>query len=143
MRGAEQKVWENILSVGYADWETGILIEVQDECVKQLEKWGVQSHRDICHRGGLGLATADPVREYGPLAAKWKHANGQRFKAGSDDPRYAHMADGPYLAWDGILLEEVFKALEQIGNDAKLREELVQVAAVAASWIEAIDRRAQ
>lgn len=118
-----------------------VLEEVDLERFEQDEKWGEQNHQDICHRGGMGLATADPVREYGPLAQKWKHSNGQRVKAHVDQHAYAHMADGPYLAWDGILLEEVFEALEAIGDDANVREELVQVAAVAVAWIEAIDRR--
>jgi len=44
--------------------------------------------------------------------------------------------------WDGVLLEQVYKALAEASADpAKLRAELVQVAAVAESWVLAIDRR--
>ncbi len=43
--------------------------------------------------------------------------------------------------WKTILLEEVAEAFAE-NDPATLRRELVQVAAVAAAWIEAIDRRA-
>jgi hypothetical protein len=39
-----------------------------------------------------------------------------------------------------IALEEVFEALVET-DPAKLRDELLQVAAVAVAWVEAIDRR--
>lgn len=54
------------------------------------------------------------------------------------------------LTWNAILMEEVGEAAQEVlttafGAAAKghgdLREELVQVAAVAIAWIEAIDRR--
>lgn len=44
------------------------------------------------------------------------------------------------LGWDLILLEEVYEALSE-ANEEKLEEELVQVAAVAVAWLEAIQRR--
>ncbi len=47
-------------------------------------------------------------------------------------------ADGR-LCWRDILREEVMEAFAESDRD-KLREELVQVAAVAVQWIEAIDR---
>jgi NTP pyrophosphatase (non-canonical NTP hydrolase) len=55
--------------------------------------------------------------------------------------RYA--AGGDYLSWDKILVEEVAEAVEAAANGdlTALREELVQVAAVAVAWIEAINRR--
>lgn len=54
------------------------------------------------------------------------------------------------VVWNAILMEEVGEASQEVlttafGAAAKghgdLREELVQVAAVAVAWIEAIDRR--
>lgn len=42
--------------------------------------------------------------------------------------------------WRAILLEEVYEALAE-EDPAKLRNELIQVAAVAVVWVEAIDRR--
>jgi hypothetical protein len=44
------------------------------------------------------------------------------------------------LSWDVIFLEEVYEALSE-SDPEKLKAELIQVAAVAAAWIEAIDRR--
>lgn len=46
------------------------------------------------------------------------------------------------LTWDLILLEEVYEALAET-DEVNLRTELVEVAAVAIAWIEAIDRRTQ
>ncbi|TIH26025.1 NUDIX hydrolase, partial [Subtercola vilae] len=42
--------------------------------------------------------------------------------------------------WQDILLEEVFEAFAE-SDTSKLRTELIQVAAVAQQWVEAIDRR--
>lgn len=42
------------------------------------------------------------------------------------------------MSW--VLLEEVFEALAE-DDDAKLRAELIQVAAVAAKWVQIIDAR--
>lgn len=44
--------------------------------------------------------------------------------------------------WNTILVEEVGEAAKETyeGDTVKLREELIQVAAVAVAWIEAIDR---
>jgi hypothetical protein len=44
------------------------------------------------------------------------------------------------LTWRDILLEEVYEAFAETDSD-RLREELIQVAAVALSWVDAIDRR--
>lgn len=42
--------------------------------------------------------------------------------------------------WRHVLLEEVYEALAE-SDPAKLRAELVRVAAVAVAWVQAIDRR--
>lgn len=44
------------------------------------------------------------------------------------------------LSWADILREEFYEALAE-EDDEELRAELVQVAAVAVRWIEAIDQR--
>lgn len=103
--------------------DEAILVEVLSERYRQFEKWGVQSHVDIWE------STADGIGE----ALECFRVMAARYKALNDDPNPTD--------WTGILLEEVYEALEQIGHDANLREELVQVAAVAVAWIEAIDRR--
>jgi hypothetical protein len=45
------------------------------------------------------------------------------------------------LTWSNVLTEEVMEAFAE-HDEAKLRAELIQVAAVAIRWIEDIDRRA-
>lgn len=99
-----------------------VLEEVEAERARQDEKWGEQNHPDLPGVRHPGYALA---------ANMWKVDNAGR------------MAEG-CLAWDGILLEEVFEALEQaeLANEVGLRQELIQVAAVVVAHVEAIDRRA-
>jgi len=110
----------------------GVLLAVAEERQQQDAKWGQQDHRDGCPRlldreGGcspqqlaydLEIPTAGRAR----LLCQIAFARGQ-----------GH--------WSAILQEEVSEAVAAIGDDAALRRELVQVAAVAVAWIEAIDRR--
>lgn len=100
-----------------------VLDEVADERVSQDAKWGEQNHPDV--------PTDDPTEwvrgHYASQADVWKVINDNRVKDGT-------------LTWDGILLEEVYEALAET-DPALMRAELVQVAAVAVAWIEAIDRR--
>lgn len=110
-----------------------VLDEVIDERARQDRRWGEQNHpnvpkwtKPVWDSG----ASYDPIAEYESEAETWKRINDSRVANGN-------------LAWDGILLEEVYEALAECGDDEKLREELVQVAAVAVAWIEAIDRRNQ
>jgi len=51
-------------------------------------------------------------------------------------------ADAGRVTWRHVLAEEVAEALAE-AEPAKLRRELVQVAAVAAAWVEALDRRSR
>jgi hypothetical protein len=92
-----------------------VLDDVQRERVAQDRRWGQQNHPDGTGRPGSREA-ADQARA--------------RCKANVpiDDN------------WRDILDEEVAEAFAEV-NPAKLRDELVQVAAVAVAWIEAIDRR--
>ena len=95
-----------------------VLDEVSAERKRQVEKWGVQHHRD--GTGGPGTkAVADIARRITDLAA-----------------------DKDETSWQMILAEEVYEAFAESDPD-KLRVELVQVAAVAASWIEDIDSRGE
>lgn len=95
----------------------GILAEVRQECRRQVEKWGVQDHPD-----GTGRTMDQHLAE---VARELCEASFKEYGTGT---------------WRHILLEEVYEALAE-SDPAKLREELVQVAAVAASWIADIDRR--
>jgi len=101
----------------------GVFDEVATERLNQDKRFGEQNHPDI------GGPNADRLRQY--------------YSRNADDHRHDndHRGDWP-LAWDGILLEEVYEALAE-SDPAKLRAELVQVAAVAVAWIEAIDRRTE
>lgn len=47
------------------------------------------------------------------------------------------------LTWADILLEEVCEANDEDQDVTKLRAELIQVAAVAIRWVDAIDQRAR
>ncbi|WP_308249286.1 sulfurtransferase [Nocardioides alpinus] len=91
--------------------------EIAAERRRQVTRWGRQDHPSI------GPAGAEI---FGPVVGRWKAINDARMESG------AH-------SWDAILLEEVFEALTEV-DPARRRAELVQVAAVAAAEIEAIDR---
>jgi hypothetical protein len=98
------------------DTTAGVLAEVAAERAAQDARWGEQNHPD-----GTGL----PIYQH---SARRYRENAQRYAALGA------------VKWRDVLLEEVYEALAESGP-AALRAELVQVAAVAACWIEAIDRR--
>lgn len=100
-----------------------VLTQVLAERVRQDDKWGPQNHRD-----GTGWDTT--------LMDGW--SAGQLADAARNScQRNAEMG---IVSWLDILGEEVAEALAE-SDPAKLRGELLQVAAVAVAWIEAIDRR--
>lgn len=93
-----------------------VLVGVHTERRKQDARWGLQEHKD--GTGQLGdRARADSARDTADLWA----SSGQ-------------------VTWRDILFEEVMEAFAEADED-KLEEELVQVAAVAVCWIEALHRR--
>jgi hypothetical protein len=105
------------LGVPLATAETAqALGDVADERGRQLAKWGVQSLPE-----GTGGA-------WKPAADEARRITDERAKAG-------------VVTWLDVLLEEVFEAAAE-DNVIRLREELVQVAAVAVSWVEDLDRMA-
>ena len=93
-----------------------VMDDVADERERQHAKWGEQNHPD-----GTGAYTyqlqAEEARNDCQAAAQY----------GVDQ-------------WALIFLEEVYEAMAE-SDPVKLREELVQAAAVAVAWVEAIDRR--
>jgi hypothetical protein len=92
------------------------IFDVRCERERQDAKWGEQNHPDGTGRPGARLM--------------------------ADHYRRVCQAHTPETDnWQDILSEEVYEAYAET-NPAKLREELVQVAAVAVAWVEAIDRRA-
>ena len=92
-----------------------VMAQIAAERQRQDVKWGEQNHPD-----GTGL-------KYDVLMA--------------DVAKRACQANGPDEDnWRDVLAEEVYEAFAET-DPAKLRAELIQVAAVAAAWVEAIDRR--
>ena len=98
-----------------------VLNEVLKERRAQHAKWGEQNHID-----GTG-------RRWNEEGCGWKAT-----AAGIEGAAREILAAHPTYA--AILGEEVGEAFAET-DPARLREELVQVAAVAVAWIEAIDRR--
>lgn len=93
---------------------TGVLVEVREERERQTETFGEQNLPN-----GTSVTYASQANAY---------------RANTDT---AAKLGG--LSWRHVLVEEVFEALAEI-DPVALRAELVQVAAVAVSWCEAIDR---
>ena len=91
-----------------------VLDEVAAERRRQDELWGEQNHVN-----GTGPAWSHRTLNPNLLKALW---------------------DARIHTWAVILAEEVAEALDEI-DDEPLREELIQVAAVAVAWVEAIDRK--
>jgi hypothetical protein len=98
-----------------------ILNEIAKERERQDAKWGPnQRHPDV-----FNLTALIQDAEY------WRELNKSRWRTFRE------------VGWDGILAEEVAEAFDEgfIGDLKALREELIQVAAVAVAWIEDIDSR--
>jgi hypothetical protein len=94
-----------------------VLGEVAAERVAQDVRFGVQVFPDGTG-GASAVARADTARR--------------------ETDQAAH--DG-VLTWRHILMEEVLEAIAESDSD-RLRGELVQAAAVAVKWVQALDRRA-
>ena len=102
-----------------------VLAEVRDERRHQDAKWGEQNHPN-----GTG--------------EDWNWCTGQgaghiqRLADEKRDTCERHFGNGTGSYAD-ILTEEFYEALAE-SDPARLREELIQVAAVAVAWVEKIDR---
>jgi len=118
-----------------------ILGEIAAERVRQDAKWGEQNHPDVVRAHGALPVARSVVRvceEHGI-----PHPQLAKFECDC-------AAQIGQCTWAHILVEEIAEAVEaatlaQLGQGplTALRKELVQVAAVAVSWIEAIDRRGE
>lgn len=105
------------------DHKGDILKDVHKECIRQEELWGKQHHPTF-----PTVAGRDRLRFAAQAKAEGiKRENAQRAATG-------------YIAWDLILLEEVFEALAEDGNPDTMITELTQVAAVAVTMIEDLKR---
>lgn len=127
--------------MSYPDYDTpglhGVLAEIHAERARQDAKWGPQNHPDGTGDAAmLGMSMAS-------IAQMLKGINGDLRATGlpvwlAFDNQRSLVGTGP--KWLPIFLEEVSEAAAE-DEPAKLRAELIQVAAVAVAWIEAIDRR--
>jgi hypothetical protein len=119
-RGRSAKVRRYLditLRTGAGRAAIAVLADVGAERRRQLDKWGVQHRPD--GTGGNLTARAATAKSACRFAEK-------------------HTAGG--ASWHLVLAEEVAEAFAET-DPAQLRAELVQVAAVAAAWIEDIDHR--
>lgn len=102
--------------IGIPATQATIMADIFDERDRQDAKWGTQNHPD-------GTGTLYQIRQSVAARAVCNEA-----------------ASRGQVTWNVILNEEVKEAFAE-SDPVKLRTELIQVAAVAMSWIEAIDRR--
>lgn len=117
LEGVEEYVAQLHDAVGPMRTPLGsVLLDIATERLEQDAKWGEQNHRD-----GTG--------------GQWAALIAERVRN-----KCQHEAAFGDATWKLILEEEVFEAFAET-DTVKLRTELIQVAAVAANWIQAIDRR--
>lgn len=100
-----------------------VIEDVLKERLRQIDKWGEQTHPD--HVGPL-LRLAGGRRSNAEMATILKVFN-DRHK-------------NPY--WSLILAEEFFEAVES-EDPERLRQEPIEVAAVAVAWVEDLDTRSR
>lgn len=121
-----------------------VLAELVEERRRQDVKWGQQNHPD------LSPDLEDRLRELptgGPLNRDLRQSIAARYyglpMAEDAKDRTDSDAHRGALSWVAIAAEELVEALEAAadGDEAAVRTEVVQLAAVAAQWVEAIDRR--
>ena len=116
--------------------------KVDEERARQFKKWGDQIHPDIDPRD-IDFVTH---RHYTHKAEIMKGVNDERETPSRTVGRCNRCpaeGDHKHVAWDFILLEEVYEALAEAaaGDLDKLEVELVQSAAVIAAWIYDLRRR--
>jgi len=110
------------------DWfRRPVLEEVGDERERQDAKWGEQNHPD-----GTGPLVRWVTPSLDATMAAWVRE--ARYRCESRTRRGV-------VTYLDILAEEFFEAAAE-ADKARLREELIQVAAVAVAWVEKLDREA-
>jgi hypothetical protein len=106
----------NLVDIDRIQVTNRVLTEVMREREAQYEKWGEQNHPN-----GTGRPASKEIAD----------------AARAITDRKAKLGTLTYL---DILREEFFEAAAE-GDADSLRKELIQVAAVAVAWVEAIDRK--
>lgn len=123
----DQAIWDRDRDVKKALSEvtlakSRVLVEVADERGRQNVKWGEQNHPS-----GTG---PDVV---------WSYTGPAAYVADVAKSECQRLSAEGMVTFADILLEEVAEAFAEL-DPAKLRAELIQVAAVATQWVESIDR---
>lgn len=116
----------------------GVLADVAAERARQIRKWHEQNHSDGTGPGKLPLGDFE-YREAFFGQYKLSTSPASALASMATEVTDVAAAQGN-VTWADILLEEVFEALAEDDSE-RLRVELIQVAAVAVQWAEAIDRR--
>lgn len=104
---------------------------------RQHAKWGEQNHPDGTGRYASPLSRL--VHTFGGGNAFSSLTSADVLARAAKEATDVATSRGE-ITWKDVLLEEVLEALAE-ENPLRLRAELIQVAAVAEQWVEAIDRR--
>jgi hypothetical protein len=117
-----------------------VLEEVLLERERQDAKWGEQNHLDLSPETPRWVAVAGVKHERAPDRAAEDMGIPT---ANTARERVENLARRKTLGYADIALEEFCEAVEQaaLGDEVKLRTELIQTAAVLVAWVECIDRR--
>ena len=107
-----------------------ILQEIKEERARQNEKWGEQNHTDSPMESVFMDIVDLSEDEYIPAVDASRRVCEEAAGSGN-------------CTWSHIFLEEVLEVEDAArqGDVDELEEELIQVAAVAVQWVEAIRRR--
>ncbi len=115
---------------------TRILEDIEKERNRQDTKWGAnQHHPDVDKEVKLGPSILDANDACIFAGLPTEHTAKTYCESNIEEHN---------VNWAGILVEEVVEAVSSAANPAAkahTREELVQVAAVCAAWIEDLDSR--
>lgn len=110
-----------------------ILDEVAVERDRQIQLWGIQDHPSLAPQV---LSAQDDDYRAAVFARYYRIATAGVARRACDDAFAAKR--GTYAH---VLIEEVAEVIDCLDDEIAMRAELIQVAAVAAAWVETIDRR--
>ena len=105
-----------------------ILKEIELETIRQVQKWGIQNHPSLNQKLLLEECTPDEMCKSYEIPTEERARELCETAANSQSVTWAH-----------ITIEELSESISA-KTDTERRTELIQLAAVIASWIESIDR---
>lgn len=122
-----------------------VLDEISGERDKQDRKWGIQHHPDGTGDWRIAGQSAKVLlaiirSSNDSFTEKTADGGKRRFVPVHSTRMSSVEMREERLTWMAILLEEVLEAAVET-DPQRLREELIQVAAVAVKWVEDIDQR--